>query len=81
MKTLIALALIASLSPAAYAQSRAGAGSLGNFRPSTKPTTASVKDLDRAATLAAQAQARTGSATRKSSGWAHGGSGFSAPSR
>jgi hypothetical protein len=77
MKTIAALALFALLAPVAHAQSRDGrsAGSLGSFRQSTnsKPTVASVQQLDRAKKLAEQARARTGAGSRRST-WAYGSS-------
>lgn len=72
MKTLAALVVLALLAPVAHAQSRnGGSGSLGNNRPSTKPTVASVQSLDRAKKLSEQARARTGAGSRRSA-WAYG---------
>lgn len=73
MKTLVAIVMFALVAHTAHAQSRTGgAGGLGNYRPTTKPTVASARNLDRAKTLAAQARARLGADSRKGSGWAHG---------
>lgn len=77
MKTLIVSTFIVILlASGAYAQSRSGGGGggLGSFKPTAKQGVASVKDLDRAGRLAAQARARTGWSNKgKGSGWAQGG--------
>jgi hypothetical protein len=72
MKTFVAIVLLAMVAHSAHAQSRDGAaGTLGSYRPTKKPTVASVESLDRAKKLADQARARTGAVSRKSS-WAYG---------
>lgn len=76
MKTLIVSTFVILLASGAYAQSRSGSGGggLGSFKPAAKQGVASVKDLDRAGRLAAQARARTGFGNRgKGSGWVQGG--------
>lgn len=72
MKTFVAIIMFALVAHTAHAQSRSdGVGSLGNYRPNTKPTVASAKQLDRAKLLAEQARARLGAGSRKSV-WVYG---------